>query len=208
MTASGARLVAVCKEIGVTADPAWWPKVALHLTLLAKWADKINLTSVSNPDEALVRHVVDSLSLLKLARVRSSAGPWLDVGSGAGFPGIPLAVARPDVDITLLEPRQKRGVFLGRVLAEAGVKNARWLEGRLPNPALAGRFEVVMSRATLAPHELAPAALPVLRPGGAVVVMAAEAPWEHPPAGFLMEEAHAFVLGGVPRWVATLTPVG
>jgi 16S rRNA (guanine527-N7)-methyltransferase len=125
----------------------------------------------------------------------------LDVGSGAGFPGIPLAIARPDWTFTLLEPRQKRGIFLDRVVAEAGLKNARWREGRLPDPALSGRFNLVVSRATLAPDELLAAATPTLAPGGIVAVMAAEAPWTTAPDGFQDLEAHHFELGGARRYV-------
>ena len=204
----GAReLAGACNEIGLVADPAWWPKVNRHLQLLERWAPKMNLTTVSDPREALSRHVVDSLALLLLARVRDSRGPVLDVGSGAGFPGIPLAIARPDLDVSLLEPRQKRGVFLSRACAEAPTPNAHWLEGRLPDPKLNGRFDLVVSRATLSPTELLEAGRAALAPGGAIVIMAADPPWQDCPVGFLTLEVVAFELGGAQRWISALRPV-
>ncbi len=200
-------LVEACRRhLGLEADPAWQPAVDVHLRLLERWAAKMNLSTVTDPQDALVRHVVDSLALLLLDRVRRTPGPVLDVGSGAGFPGIPLAAALP-VPFTLLEPRQKRGVFLSRVLVEARLGNARWREGRLPDPALTG-FDLVVSRATLAPEELLDAAIPALAPGGAVAVMAAEPPWDAGPPGWRLLEARSFRLENAARWVGVLVREG
>ncbi len=200
-------LVEACRvSLGVEADEAWQLAVDTHLSLLQRWAPKMNLSTVSEPAEAMVRHVLDSLALLKLRRVREATGPLLDVGSGAGFPGIPLAAALPAADVTLLEPRQKRGVFLNRVLAEAGIRNARWLEGRLPDARLNQRFHLVVSRATLSPDELIEAARPTLAPGGAVAVMAATSPWDGAPHGWNLLQSEAFALDGAARWVGVLAP--
>ncbi|MBT9554972.1 MAG: 16S rRNA (guanine(527)-N(7))-methyltransferase RsmG [Myxococcales bacterium] len=201
MTLDFGALTRACEAIGLSPERAWLPAIEVHLRLLEKWSEKMNLTSVKEPQDALVRHIVDSLALLRLNALAAVRGPVLDVGSGAGFPGIPLAIARPDWTFTLLEPRQKRGIFLDRVVAEAGLKNARWREGRLPDAALNGRFNLVVSRATLAPDELLVAATPTLAPGGIVAVMAAEAPWTAAPDGFQDLEAHHFELGGARRYV-------
>ncbi len=208
MTLDYGALTRACDAVGISPERGWLAAIEVHLRLLEKWSEKMNLTSVKEPQEALVRHIVDSLALLRLTTLGLVRGPVLDVGSGAGFPGIPLAIARSDWTFTLLEPRQKRGIFLDRVIAEAGLKNARWREGRLPDPALNGRFQLVVSRATLAPDELLSAATPTLAQGGIVAIMAAEAPWTEAPAGFQDLESHHFELGGARRYVGCVRRSG
>jgi 16S rRNA (guanine527-N7)-methyltransferase len=193
-----------CEALAVEYEPSWAPKLERHLELLSRWAPRINLTTVIDPQAALVRHVVDSLALLKLASVRNALTPAADVGSGAGFPGMTLAIALPAVEWTLIEPRKRRGAFLNQVILEAGVTNAHWHQGRVPDTSLEARFQLVVSRATLAPDALVTQAGPLVAPTGALVVMAARQPdWELG-SEWELEESYRFELDGAPRWIGSV----
>lgn len=192
-----------CAAHGIPFDPTWTAPLERHLTLLERWAPRVNLVGASTLPDAALRHLADSLSLLKLEAVRSVTGHAADLGSGAGFPGLPLAIALPAVQWTLIEPRKKRGAFLTGAIAASGVRNARWLQTRTPDPALDGAFDLVVSRATLEPSALLEHAAPLLAPDGVVVVMAARAPgWSL--QGWRIAEEMSFELGGDPRWIASL----
>jgi len=193
-----------CNTLGIDYDEQWVPGIEEHLALLQKWAPKINLSSVTEPTQALVRHVVDSLSLLQLSAFQDARGQAADVGSGAGFPGIPLAIALPHLDWTLVEPRGKRGAFLNQVIFGTGISNCEWFNGRVPHPELASRFELVVSRATFAPIELIDQVDFMIVEKGALVVMAAVKPKWELPDHWQLEQACEFVLDGAPRWVAAL----
>ena len=202
-----AALEARCRALDLPYDAAWARPIGVHLDLLARWSQVMNLTTVASPEEALERHVVDSLALLRLDAVSTSRGPAADLGSGAGFPGLPLAIALPDVDWTLIEPRRKRGVFLQKAIHESGVKNARWLEASLPDPRLADRYALVVSRATFPPQDLLAMAAPLLAPGGALAVMAATPPeWDL--SGWRLIEQASLRIAGAPRWLGAVRRAG
>lgn len=198
-------IASACQALSIPFQSEWRPALQAHLDLLRRWAPRMNLVASSTLPNAELRHVVDSLALLKLECVRTSVGSAIDIGSGAGFPGIPLAAACPDTDWTLLEPRKKRGVFLTQAILAARLTNVRWHEGRLPDPDLAGAFSLAVSRATFAPEALIEAARPLLTTGGKVVVMAA-----HDPGltsnDVTLVEAVSFELDGDPRWVGAYLP--
>ncbi len=136
-----------------------------HAELLLRWNRVHNLTRLEEPREVARRHWADSLAGLVAFE---SAAPELgrvivDVGSGAGFPGIPAALLWPDRDIVLVEAARKRASFLQRVARELGLQNVRVENGRLEDVAAAA--DGVISRATL-PWERLPALGRLLRPGG------------------------------------------
>ena len=196
------QLEAQCAALDIPFDPGWAPPITAHLGLLERWAPRINLTTVWKAPEALARHAVDSLALLRLEPVRRARGAAIDVGSGAGFPGIPLAVALPNVPWTLLEPRHKRAVFLRRVVADAGIRNVEVVEGRVPDASLNGRFSLAVSRATLAPEEWLAAAEALLDSAGCAAVMAAGRPaLESLDRWHLLAETHLSI-GDANRYVA------
>jgi len=200
---TAATLREACDELQIPWRDEWFVGLEAHVRLLEKWAPRVNLVSMSDLPHVWTRHVLDSLSLLSLDAVQTARGRAIDIGSGAGFPGIPLAVARPDLDWTLLEPRKKRGAFLTQAIMAARLKQTRWLSGRLPDPSLLG-FDLVVSRATFAPPELLERVRPLLATGGVAVVMAATAP-EVPP-GFETLESRPLRFGGADRFVASFRP--
>jgi 16S rRNA (guanine527-N7)-methyltransferase len=95
-------------------------------------------------------------------------GSCVDIGSGAGFPGLVLALARPELDMTLLEPKRKRASFLRVALAELQRADVKVVEARLED--LAGAFDLVISRATIPPLDLIPLSVSKLAPGGRMII--------------------------------------
>lgn len=114
-----------------------------HYSMLFRWNQRLNLTRIIEPREAARLHYAESLFGAGLIR---DAGTVLDIGSGAGFPAIPLAVARPDLLVTALEVNQKKSLFLKEVKDEVGLANLRVLTARAEDLDLA-EYEVLTSRA-------------------------------------------------------------
>ncbi len=114
-----------------------------YLDLVEKWGEVYNLTAVRKPEAMLSRHLFDSLAVLP-----HIAGPRVaDVGSGAGLPGIPLALVRPDWRVVLFESNQKKAVFLQQARIELGLKNVEVVAERVENFSPKEKFDTVISRA-------------------------------------------------------------
>ncbi len=135
-----------------------------HVAELERWNRRHNLVGPGNPALWLERHTLDSLA----AACRVPRGAGIDAGSGAGFPGIPLAVARPDCTVDLVEPRRKRAAFLRHVIARVGLENARVREENVAS--LGGdRFDFAVSRAAWDLEEWLAVGAPLVRPWGRVI---------------------------------------
>ncbi len=150
-------------------QPDQWQALDTHYQLLCRWNKVLNLTRIEQPQEAAERHYGESLFLAR----HLPPGPCriADVGSGAGFPGFPVAVARPDCPVTLIEAHQRKAVFLKE--ASRGIPNLRVLSRRAE--AVHERFDWVISRAVS--YEDLSAALPAL--SGRVALLTGS---EEPPA--------------------------
>ena len=143
----------------------------LHAAEMLRWNRAIRLTAVTDPLEVAVKHVVDSLSLLRFAPFE---GTILDFGSGAGYPGIPLAVCFPACRVTLLDASGKKCSFLSHVRSRLALENVSVVHGHLEkrlSPLPAGSFDHVVTRATLAPAEAVALLAPLLSPGGRLLLM-------------------------------------
>ena len=139
-----------------------------YAALLLDWNTRMNLTAITEPEEVAVKHFLDSLMLLKYIELPQSA-EIIDVGTGAGFPGLPLKIARPDLRLTLLDSSAKRVSFL-RETAEALELEAECIHGRAEQLG-AGRehrerFGFVTARAVAALPVLCEYCLPLVKPGG------------------------------------------
>lgn len=145
-------------------------KLLRHAEEMLRWNRAIRLTAITNPEEVAVKHILDSLLLLAFAPF---PGRTLDFGSGAGYPGIPLAIALPEARVVLLESSGKKCAFLSHVRAVLDLRNAEVVQGRLAgrNPLPLGRFGQIVTRATLPPGEAAGLLVPYLQPGGRLLLM-------------------------------------
>jgi 16S rRNA (guanine527-N7)-methyltransferase len=122
-------------------------RLLAYVALLKKWNRAYNLTAIRDDREMIAQHLLDSLSLLPaLQESALAARRWADVGSGAGLPGIPLAIARPDLDMTLIEAVEKKSAFQRQAKIELGLANVTIIGGRVEDVA-AGQFGAVVSRA-------------------------------------------------------------
>jgi 16S rRNA (guanine527-N7)-methyltransferase len=151
--------------IGLRLDRDQVSLLSRHVDLLLRWNKSINLTSITNPAEVVEKHVVDTLALAPLV----PAGSLLDAGTGAGFPGIPLRIARPDLEVVLVDSVQKKVAFLKTVLAELRLPGARAVAVRLqgdPAGEHLPRVHAAVSRAVAEPRAWLALAEPYVLPGG------------------------------------------
>jgi 16S rRNA (guanine527-N7)-methyltransferase len=159
-------LVALRAELGAEARA----KLLSYVSLLAKWNKTYNLTAVREPAAMVSHHVLDSLAVaphLSLAPDASLA----DVGAGAGVPGIPLAIARPDVHVSLNDANAKKAAFLRQAAMELKLPNALVHEGRVEAWRPERAFDVVISRAFAELRAFVLACRHLVRPGGLIAAM-------------------------------------
>jgi 16S rRNA (guanine527-N7)-methyltransferase len=128
-------------ELGIDLPDTARGQLLAFLDLLLKWNKTYNLTALRDPEQAIAHHLLDSLAILP----HVGAGPLLDVGSGGGLPGIPLAVARPEMAVTLIDTVQKKTTFLQQAAIQLGLKNVAVRHARVE--ALGGSFARITSRA-------------------------------------------------------------
>ncbi|WP_211204574.1 16S rRNA (guanine(527)-N(7))-methyltransferase RsmG [Ammonifex degensii] len=153
---------------GLSLPPGAQEKMGRHFALLSLWGRRSSLTAIRGAEEAAILHYLDSLA--PLAHLPPPEGPCIDVGSGAGFPGVPLALALPEVEFVLLEATRKKVEFLRRVIEEISLPNCRAVWGRAEEYGkIAGyreSFAWVVARAVAPLRELAEYTLPFVRLGG------------------------------------------
>ena len=146
-----------------------------HLNLIAKWNRVHNLTAVRETEQMVVLHLLDSLSVLPhLERARSV----LDVGTGPGLPGIPIAVARPDARVTLLDSSHKKCAFLQQAKTELGLANVEVVCDRVENWRPDGKFDAVVSRAFSDLADFVAQAQHLVAPGGQLIAMKGVYPFD------------------------------
>jgi 16S rRNA (guanine527-N7)-methyltransferase len=151
------------------------PQLAAFVALLAKWNRTYNLTAIREPARMVTHHVLDSLAVLTALALAPGAR-LLDLGCGAGLPGLPLAVARPDVAVTLLDSSGKKIAFVQQAIGELGLANATAVTSRVETYVAPAPFDVVISRAFANLAAFVAAARRQLVPGGALVAMKGRLP--------------------------------
>lgn len=140
-------------------------KLLAYRDLLLKWNRTYNLTALRDPEQALSHHLLDSLAILPWVQ----AGSFLDVGSGGGLPGIPLAIARPDLQVTLVDAVQKKATFLQQAAIELELPNVKAVHARVEN--LEGQYGQITSRAFSELAEFTRLTRHLLAPGGCWLAM-------------------------------------
>jgi 16S rRNA (guanine527-N7)-methyltransferase len=138
-----------------------------YLALMQRWNQAYNLTAIRDPREMLVKHLLDSLSLVPQVQ----GGSLADIGTGPGLPGIPLAIALPQLKVALVESNGKKARFLRQAVRELGLSNVRVLESRAEAVAEPGAFDCLSSRAFGTLAEFIRVAGHLLAPGGRLLAM-------------------------------------
>ena len=161
--------------MSVSASAQQCDRLVAHLELIAKWNRVHNLTAVRETEQMVVLHVLDSLSLLPLL---GGARTLLDVGSGPGFPGVPLAIVRPELDVQLLDSSSKKCAFLEQARAQLGLANVRVVCERVEAWKPAERFDLVVSRAFADLADFVVQAGHLVAPGGRMLAMKGVYPFE------------------------------
>jgi 16S rRNA (guanine527-N7)-methyltransferase len=159
--------------LGLRLTPPQLDKFRAYADELILWNQRFNLTAIAEPEQIQLKHFLDSLSLLLVWRP-SSGATVLDVGAGAGFPGLPLKIVAPQIRLTLVEATSKKVDFLNHVIAQLGLEGATALHARAEDlghqPAHRERYDLVLARAVAALPELLEYTLPFATLGGTVVV--------------------------------------
>jgi 16S rRNA (guanine527-N7)-methyltransferase len=163
------------KELGLEIDAGPVAKFSIHAFELIKWNRKINLTSITQPRDIAVKHFLDSLAC---ARFIPENARLLDIGSGGGFPGIPLKILKPSLSVLLIDGVRKKVNFLKHVLRilklERIEAHQMRAENLLEDPAFLKSFDVVISRALSSLALFVDMAIPLLAAHGALIALKGE----------------------------------
>jgi 16S rRNA (guanine527-N7)-methyltransferase len=141
------RLDRALRQLGLESDPSQSARLLDYLDLIAKWNKVYNLTAVRDPDEMLVQHLFDSLAAVPSLRRRTGGRPIrvLDVGSGAGLPGVVFAICCPELQVDCVDTVGKKAAFIQQAAAQLQLPHLRGVHDRVEN--LPGPYEVVSCRA-------------------------------------------------------------
>ncbi len=162
-------------ELGIELAPSQTEQCAVFLDRLLEANQRMNLTGIREHSQAWQRHIIDSLSILFLLDQLEAGDRLIDVGSGGGLPGIPLAIARPELEVTLLEATGKKLNFLRQTAEAMGLANIRFIHARAEDagrqPAHRQHYDTAVCRALGPMRELLEYTLPLVRLGGMLVAM-------------------------------------
>ena len=166
------ELIIQAKKIDVILDEEQIQKFYKYMELLLEWNEKINLTAIVEPRDVILKHFVDSLTICKELQKNKTLA---DIGTGAGFPGIPVKILRPDLDITLIDSLNKRVNFLTMVIEALKLEKIIALHGRIEdfgkNKKYREKFDYVTSRAVANLSTLSEYMIPLVKIGGKCICM-------------------------------------
>jgi len=191
-----AQLAEGVAQLGLSLPPQTQQQLLDYLSLLNKWNQAYSLTAIRDPSEMVSQHLLDCLAVVP----HVAAGTILDVGSGAGLPGIPLALALPKAQVTLLDSSQKKTAFLRQAVIELGLGNATIECMRVERWPAAQSFELVISRALSDLAEFVTLAGHLVASGGTLAAMKGVYPHEelaHLPHDFRLRRAQALSVPGL-----------
>lgn len=159
---------------GMEFDRPKYDKFILYMKLLQEWNQKLNLTAITADDDVITKHFIDSLKAFEFEPLRT-AKTVIDVGTGAGFPGVPIRIMRDDVELTLLDSLNKRLNYLRMLCSELKLDNVEFVHARAEDgarkPELRDTFDIAVSRAVANMTVLTELCLPYVRVGGYFVAL-------------------------------------
>ncbi|MFI5339225.1 MAG: 16S rRNA (guanine(527)-N(7))-methyltransferase RsmG [Candidatus Methylomirabilales bacterium] len=165
-------LVAGARALGLHLTARQVAAFATYREEVTRWSARINLTALREPEDIVRTGFLESLTCLPL--IPSEAKRAVDVGSGAGFPGLPLKLARPDLSFTLVEASRKKATFLQHMVRQLGMAGVRVVQRRAEelaaDPEEAGAYDLALARAVAPPPDQGRLVRPFLRPGGLFLV--------------------------------------
>ena len=162
-----------------------------YYAMLADWNTRVNLTAITAPEDVAKKHFLDSLAAAPYLKEGARVA---DVGTGAGFPGLPLLILRPDLKLTLMDSLQKRLIFLEAVLQELGLSAERVharAEDAGQNPKYREQYDAALTRAVSALPVLCELTLPLVKVGGVSIAYKGDAAEELAQAGNALKQLHA-----------------
>ncbi len=177
-------------------DAALAPPLLQYLTLLDRWNRTYNLTAIRDPREMVTRHLLDSLAMHPFVE----AGTLADLGTGPGLPGIPLAIAKPTLKVTLVESNGKKARFLREAVRTLGLPNARVAESRAEALDEPGAYDAITARALDVLAGIIKVGGHLLRPGGRLLAMKGVRPDEEIaalPPGWRLQGMHVLAVPGL-----------
>lgn len=173
MTVDIKKLKSLCDSKNIYLDENAEKRFEIYYNLLVSWNEKMNLTAITDPEGVLIKHFYDSLLFFKVTEVKNGA-QIIDVGTGAGFPGLALKIARPDIKLTLLDGLNKRLKFLEAVLKETGLDaelvHKRAEEGG-KDKKYRERYDFATARAVKVMPVLCEYCLPFVKTGGNFIAL-------------------------------------
>lgn len=161
-------------EVGLELTEVQYDQFIKYMRLLQEWNEKINLTAITEDEEVIKKHFIDCIKAFKSDAIKNARN-IIDVGTGAGFPGLPIAIMNPNVEVTLLDSLNKRINYLNIVVRELGLKNVTTIHSRAEDGArkqeLREKFDVATSRAVANMAVLSEFCMPYVRKGGYFVAL-------------------------------------
>lgn len=161
-----------CNDLKIDINNNQIEQFFLYMELLQKWNENINLTAITEPKEILQKHFIDSLTILPYINKEESV---IDVGTGAGFPGIPIKIVKGSIKVTLLDALNKRLNFLQEVINNLSLSNIQTIHARAEesgkNSNLREQFDIAVSRAVAPLNVLSEYLMPLIKEGGKCICM-------------------------------------
>ena len=157
-------------DLGIALPQEALSKFEIYLRELKSWNEKFNLTAIKDDEGVVIKHFLDSLTPLKFIKPGSSL---LDIGSGAGFPGIPLKIVEPSLKVTLLDSVNKKVTFMKHIISELGLTDIEAIHIRAEELAKTKKenYDVVISRALMNLSDFVKLGEPLLKPDGVLIAM-------------------------------------
>lgn len=165
-------MISYAEKINIKFTEEQLEKFYQYMNMLLEWNEKINLTAIVEPKEVILKHFIDSLTINKYLKENATLA---DVGTGAGFPGIPLKILRPDIKITLVDSLNKRINFLNEVIEKLNLEDIETVHSRIEdfgkNKSYREKFDYVTARAVANLAVLSEYLIPIAKIGGKCVCM-------------------------------------